>query len=142
MLGHYKMYKFIDIKNFLDSRGQLSVLEFNEVVSFQAKRIYYLKKVGKGEERGLHGHIALEQIFIPIAGSFDIHIDDGRECADFTLKEDSKALYLSQGYWRKVHNFSENAVCIVLASERYDPDDYIHDYGEFLTKKGLCSNGD
>lgn len=34
--------------------------------------------------------------------------------------------------WREIDNFSSGAVCLVLTSTLYSPDDYIRDHDDFL----------
>jgi hypothetical protein len=33
--------------------------------------------------------------------------------------------------WKDMYDFSPDSVLLVLASEHYDPEEYIRDYGEF-----------
>lgn len=50
----------------------------------------------------------------------------------FILNRPYQALYVKPGIWRDLDDFSSGAVCLVLASEKYDAQDYMRDYNEFL----------
>ena len=123
--------KWLDIPSFVDERGTLSCIEKSSGLPFEIKRIYYLYNVKSEEERGYHAHIKLEQLFIPISGSFKIMIDDGSQHVLFEMHSPNKALYVPKMRWRVLSNFTSNAVCLVLASEPYNPQDYIYDYSNF-----------
>ncbi|HRE87562.1 MAG TPA: FdtA/QdtA family cupin domain-containing protein [Myxococcota bacterium] len=116
-----------------DERGHLSALQRgDEAADFDVKRIYYLYGVPGDKRRGAHGHRALEQILIAISGSFDVILDDGFERRRFRLDDPREGLRVPRMYWRELENFSENAVCLVLASELHDEADYIWDYDAFV----------
>jgi len=114
-----------------DGRGTLSFVEGSVHIPFEIRRVYYLYDVPLGQERGAHAHKRLEQFIIPISGSFDVELDDGLHRRVFTLSHPAQALYVCPMIWRDLRNFSSNAVCLVLASERYDEQDYFRDYSEF-----------
>lgn len=128
--------KLIEVATHLSADGKLGVLESHRGVPFEIKRVYFLYSVPSGSIRGAHGHKELEQLIIPLAGSLEVTLDTGTEKQTFHLADQSKALHVSPGLWRDLHNFSENAVALVLASELYDEADYIRDYDEFLRWAG------
>jgi hypothetical protein len=115
-----------------DARGSLSFLEGTRHVPFGIKRIYYLYDIPEGAERGAHGHIELEQVFLAMHGGFELELDDGRERKTFLLDRPDRGVYVCPMMWREVRRFSPGAVCLVLASDFYDEADYIRDYDEFL----------
>ncbi len=117
-----------------DSRGSLSVIEKN-IIPFESKRIYYLYDVPSDAKRGGHAHKELHQFLIPVSGSFDIILNDGKTEQIFTMNKPNKGLYLCPGIWREIENFSSGAVCLVLASEVYLEEDYIRDFHTFLRLK-------
>jgi hypothetical protein len=41
--------------------------------------------------------------------------------------------------WRELDNFSSGSVCMVLASNHYDEDDYFRDYEEYMRARGLIT---
>lgn len=115
-----------------DSRGQLIALEEHKDIPFRIRRVYYMYDTGEGVRRGYHAHKTLEQILICIHGSCWVLLDDGHERKEVPLERPYEGLYVGPGMWREMHDFSPDAVLIVLASEPYDEADYIRDYDEFL----------
>lgn len=98
---------------------------------FMTKRIFYLYDIPEGAERGGHAHKTLYQILIAINGSFEVIVKDEKEKKTFELNRPSKCLLLVPGIWREMNNFSKGAICMVLASSKYDSEDYIRDFSEF-----------
>ena len=115
-----------------DRKGNISVVQNGVTVPFDVKRVYYLYDVPGGESRGSHAHKELSQLIVAASGSFRVILDDGHSKRTFFLNRPYQGLYLKPGIWRDLEDFSSGAVCMVLASEKYDPDDYIRDYDEFL----------
>ena len=128
--------RLIDIRRYSDTRGYLSVIEGNIDIPFEIKRIYYLYMVPE-VSRGAHAHKALQQLLIATSGSVHVTLDDGKNQKTFVLDKPWKGLLIVPGLWRTLSDFSGGSVCMVLASEKYQPDDYIRDYQEFLKFKGL-----
>ena len=126
--------KIIDIRKYSDNRGFLSVIEGGIDIPFEIRRIYYLYMVPEAS-RGAHAHKKLRQLMIATSGSVHVTMDDGRGKKTFVLDKPWKGLYVAPGLWRDLDNFSGGAVCMVLASERYEAEDYIRDYKEFLKYK-------
>ena len=118
-----------------DRKGNISVVENGRDVPFNVKRTYYLYDVPGGESRGGHAHKELRQLIIAASGSFTVTLDDGHVKRTFTLNRPYQGLYVVPGIWRTLDDFSSGAVCLVLASEKYDASDYIRDYQEFLKYK-------
>lgn len=114
-----------------DRKGNISVVENCRDVPFNVKRAYYLYDVPSGESRGGHAHKELRQLIIAASGSFTVTLDDGHVKRTFTLNRPYQGLYVVPGIWRTLDDFSSGAVCMVLASERYDEADYIRNYAEF-----------
>lgn len=128
--------RIIDIRKYSDTRGALSVVEGGLDIPFEIKRIYYLYMVPEAA-RGAHAHKELQQFMITTSGSVHVTLDDGCEKRTFVLDKPWKGLLVVPGLWRTLDNFSGGAVVMVLASEKYDTEDYIRDYDEFLKYKGL-----
>lgn len=108
----------------------LSFLEADDI-GFVPHRIYYLKNLDTKTERGFHAHKKLKQVIIAMSGSFDIELEGNNRTYSFPLNNSNKALYIPPGYYRIFRNFTKDAVCLVLASEKYEEEDYIRDYKKF-----------
>lgn len=128
--------QLIDIRKYSDTRGYLSVVENDIDIPFEIKRIYYLYMVPE-VARGAHAHKALQQLLIATSGSVEVIMDDGQNKKSFMLDRPWKGLLIPSGLWRDLENFSGGAVLLCLASEKYDANDYIRDYNEFLAYKGV-----
>lgn len=125
--------KLLDLPKITDPRGNLTFIEGSQHIPFEIARVYYLYDVPGGAERGGHAHKALQQLIIPLAGSFDIHLDDGTSKKTFHMNRSYIGLYVCPMIWREIDNFSSGAVCLVLASSPYDEADYYRNYQEFIT---------
>ncbi|NUZ08188.1 sugar 3,4-ketoisomerase [Piscinibacter koreensis] len=124
--------RLIDLPRINDPRGNLTFIEGGRHVDFDIRRVYYLYDVPGGSERGGHAHKALRQLIVAMSGSFDVHLDDGRAKKVFHLNRSYVGLYVCPMMWRELDNFSSGSVCMVLASNLYDEDDYYRDYGRFI----------
>jgi len=125
----------IDFTEVPSESGNLWFAEVDQQLPFLVKRVYYIVEVPAGAERGAHAHKKLDQLIIAIKGSFVVDITDGVNNWSFIMQGPDKALFLPAGGWRTLRGFSEGSVCLVLASECYEADDYIRDYEEFLKWK-------
>lgn len=124
----------IDIPKIEDYRGNISVIE-KEVIPYEVKRVYYLYDVPIGAVRGGHAHIAQYEFLVALSGSFDVVLNDGLNVTKVTLNKPNKGLLIPIGIWRELEGFSSGAICLVLASDVFDEDDYIRDFNDFLSYK-------
>jgi dTDP-4-dehydrorhamnose 3,5-epimerase-like enzyme len=124
--------RIIDLPKISDARGNITFIEGTHHIPFGIKRVYYLYDVPGGETRGGHAHRGLEQFLISASGSFDVVLDDGTARKRFHLNRSYYGLYIPPGIWRELENFSSGSVCLVLASEFYEPEDYIREYSTFI----------
>lgn len=115
-----------------DRKGNLTVVENGKTLPFDVKRTYFLYDVPGGESRGAHAHKNLEQLIVAVSGSFTVTLDDGTSKRSFFLNRPYQGLYVKPGMWRDLSDFSSGAVCMVLASEVYQKEDYIREYEEFV----------
>lgn len=128
--------ELIKIPKIEDPRGNLSVIE-NDTVPFDIKRVYYLYDVPAGAERGGHAHKKLQQFLVALSGSFEVILNDGREEKIVSLNKPFEGLLIKNEIWRELKNFSSGAVCLVVASEVFNEEDYIRDFKEFLEFKKI-----
>lgn len=131
-MNRLKLCKIIEFPKISDPRGNLTYIEGNNHINFAIKRVYYTYDVPGGSDRGAHAHKNLHQVIIAMSGSFDVVLDDGLDKKRFHLNRSYFGLYVCPMMWRELDNFSSGSVCLVLASELFDPDDYYRDYQEFL----------
>lgn len=123
--------KIIELPKILDRRGNLTFIESSRHLPFDIKRVYYLYDVPGGASRGGHAHRNLQQFIVAASGSFTVVADNGYEKKEYYLNRSYYGLYIPTMTWREIENFSSGSVCLVLASELYNADDYIRDYEEF-----------
>jgi dTDP-4-dehydrorhamnose 3,5-epimerase-like enzyme len=124
--------KVIDLPKIQDPRGNLTFIEGGQHIPFEIQRVYFLYDVPGGAERGGHAHKELHQLIIAMSGSFDVLLDDGKDKKRVHLNRSYSGLYVCPMIWRELDNFSSGSVCMVIASNRYDEDDYYREYAEFM----------
>jgi dTDP-4-dehydrorhamnose 3,5-epimerase-like enzyme len=132
--GNLSECTVVQLPKVSDPRGNLTFVESGRHIPFDIRRVYYLYDVPGGAERGGHAHKNLQQLIVAMSGSFDVVLDDGREQRRFHLNRSYSGLYVCPMIWRELDNFSSGSVCMVLASNMYDEDDYYRDYEHFLKK--------
>lgn len=123
--------EIIDIPKIENPEGNIAVIE-KAVIPFDIKRVYYLYDIPSSAHRGGHAHKKLNQILIPLSGSFDVVLNDGKASNKITLNKPDKGLLIKSNIWRELENFSSGSVCLVLASDVYIEEDYIRDFDTFL----------
>ncbi len=130
------LVKWINFQSLGDERGSLVALEIGmeKAVPFDIKRVYYIYHTGQGVSRGFHAHKNLKQVAICVAGSCRMVLDDGNTREETRLSCPTKGLLIESMIWREMHDFSEDCVLLVLASEHYDERDYIRCYADFMAK--------
>lgn len=121
----------IQLPKNLDRRGNLSVIEGINHIPFKIVRTYWIYDVPGGEVRGGHAYRQNQEFIVALSGSFDVILDDGKERKTYSLNRSYYGLYVPRGMWRQMQNFSTNALALVLASIKFNPEDYIYDYALF-----------
>ena len=122
--------QILDIPKIEDRRGNLSVVE-KDCIPFDIKRVYYLYDVPSDAYRGGHAHKEQQQFLIALSGSFEVCVKDEKNETRIMLNKPNKGLHIPPGIWRELDNFSSGSVCLVLASDVFDEDDYIRNFKEF-----------
>ena len=123
-----------NIKNIVDMRGDLFVLEFIKDVPFTPQRFFTIYNVPSEKIRGQHAHKKCHQFLICIKGSVNISLDDGKNRYEYILNTSDKGLYIPPMVWSSQYNYSKDAVLLVFASHNYDEKDYIRNYEEWKKK--------
>ena len=132
-------FQLIELPKIADPRGNLSFIEGGRHVPFEIKRVFYLYDVPGGESRAGHALKKTEQFIIAASGSFDVILDDGNQRRTIGLNRSWRGVYVPPMLWRELVNFSSAGVCLVLASDFYDENDYIRDYQDFAQAAGTRS---
>jgi dTDP-4-dehydrorhamnose 3,5-epimerase-like enzyme len=114
-----------------DYRGNIAVVE-KDIIPFDIKRVYYLFDVPSTAKRGGHAHKEQLELLIPLSGSFDVVLKDGKEEQKVTLNKPDKGLLIKSNVWRELENFSSGSVCLVISSGEFLEGDYIRDFEDFL----------
>ena len=127
--------RIIELPKFADPRGNLSFVEQLNHIPFEIKRTYWIYDVPGGENRGGHAFKENEEFIVALSGAFDVIVDDGEIKKTFTLNRSYYGLYIPQGLWRTMNNFSTNSFALEFGSVKYAAEDYIRDYDEFLKLK-------
>jgi hypothetical protein len=122
----------VELNEILADNGSLVIGEHPTQLPFAVERIFTLYGIPEGEVRGTHAHRECEQFLICMRGSVTAGVDDGVNRAEVVLDRPSVGLYMPPLTWGVQYRYSQDAVLVVLASDRYDAGDYIHDYEEFL----------
>ena len=128
------LVRMMDLPQIHDPRGDLTFVEGGNHIPFNIARVYYLYNVPVDAERGGHAHRELEQVVFALSGSFRLKIDDGQTQSEYWLRDPRKGLYINRLIWREMDSFSQGAVCMVLASKRYEESDYYRSYDDFLAE--------
>jgi dTDP-4-dehydrorhamnose 3,5-epimerase len=130
--AEFRQKSLVDLQVIGDQRGKLIVMEQANNIPFDLKRAYYIFDNQSGMSRGFHAHKRLMQFAVCVSGKCRMVLDDGKNREDFWLDSLTKGLLIGKMVWREMHDFSENCVLIVFASDYYDEADYIRDYKQFI----------
>ena len=127
--------KLVNLPKFLDARGNLSFVEQLNHIPFEIKRTYWIYDVPGGEARGGHAYKQNKEFIVALSGSFDVVLDDGNEKRKITLNRSYNGLFVPNGLWREMENFSTNSLALIISSTEYDEIDYVRDYDAFIKLK-------
>lgn len=121
-----------ELPKITDPRGNLTFIEENRHVPFDIRRVFYVYDLPTGQSRGAHAHKQLHEFIICLAGSLDVEIEDGYSRGTVHLNRPWKGLHVPPMIWAAEVNFDPGTVYLILASDLYDPADYMHDYDAYL----------
>jgi hypothetical protein len=115
--------------------GNITPITGLKEIPFKISRIFYLYDIPGGEERGAHAHKECHQLLVAASGAFDVLLDDGKNKRMITLNRPYMGLHIPPGIWAAELGFSSGAICLVLASHKYDEGDYIRNYEDYIKHK-------
>ena len=127
----------IELPKVSSREGNISIVQNKENLPFDVKRVFYLYDIPSGEDRGAHAHKECHQFLIAASGSFEVALDDGLNKRIVTLNRPFYGLHVPPGIWAHELNFSSGAICLVLASEKYNEEDYIRNYSQYKQWKSI-----
>ena len=128
---YMNLFREIPIEFPQHPNDSLQVLEISQHLGFCFKRIYVLRNIPFGEIRGNHAHKELRQVFIALNGEFTLEISNLLAQETIQVRQGSPAILIEPGLWRRLSNFSHDAIALVLASENYNEEDYIRSYDHY-----------
>jgi len=123
--------KIFDLPKVEDPRGNLTFIEEETHIPFKIKRVYWIFDVPGGQIRGGHAFMEQQEFIVALSGSFDVIVDDGKEKHTFSLNRSYYGLYIPNGLWRQMENFSTNSIALVLSSTYFNEKDYIRDFEDY-----------
>lgn len=126
------MPHIINLPKVEDERGNLTFIEEEKHIPFKIKRVYWIYDVPGGQKRGGHAFKKQQEFIVALSGSFDVVVANGTEQQTFSLNRSYYGLYIPNGLWREMNNFSTNSLALVLSSTEFSEEDYIRDYDDFL----------
>ena len=121
----------VELGKIENNQGNLTVVQSNQNVPFDVKRVFYLYDIPGGEARGAHAHKQCHQFLVAVSGCFEVALDDGVNKRTVTLNRPFYGLHIPPGIWAAEQEFSSGSVCLVLTSETFSEEDYIRDYEQF-----------
>ena len=125
--------QMLDFPQHGDARGHLVIAEGGMDIPFEIKRVFYIYESGSDVVRGQHANRKTEFVLINVAGKSKVKVKDGEgNEAIYCLNRPHTGIYLPTMVWKDMYDFSEDSVLLVLASEHYDPSEYIRNYDEFV----------
>lgn len=75
---------------------------------------------------------------ICLRGTAVVTVDDGKKRDEVLLDGPHIGLYVPPLIWATQRRHSADALLLVLASDVYDPEDYIRDYEQFRAEAGAA----
>lgn len=127
--------RIIEFPESVDDRGALSFAEGAHQIPFQIERVFWIYGVPDGKTRGGHSHSESAEVVVPVAGSFNMVVDDGSHNVVVRMDSPRKGILIPPGVWCDLRDFAPDTVCVVFASHPYNASGYINNYNEYLTEQ-------
>ena len=125
-----KSYQF-EIPCFSEVDGKLGTFEPACIPGFRVNRVFYIYDVPEGEERANHACMNSCIVFIAMAGTVKISVENKGQVQKYLLNGKTNAVFAPQSSWIKAYDFSKDAVLLGLSDRRYADCKYINDYSEY-----------
>lgn len=122
----------IELPHLKNRSGNITPITNDVEIPFEIKRVFYIYDIPGGEDRGAHAHKQCHQFLVAASGSFEIELNDGNTKRTVMLNRPYYGLHIPPGIWAAEKGFSSGAICLVLTSEKFNEDDYIRSYTDFL----------
>lgn len=133
----HEHYKILEFTEHGDEKGNLVIIEGNQDIPFDIKRVFYIYGTASSMIRGSHANRKSEFVLVNVAGTTKIKVDDGFSTAVIELNKPRMGIYIPAMLWKDMYDFSEDSVLLVLSNEHYDSTEYIRDYDEYLKEVNL-----
>lgn len=124
--------KIIGFNQLGDERGHLVVLEGSVDIPFEIARVFYIYGSDTDVIRGQHANKKSEFVLINVNGKSKVKIDYGDSKEVINLNEPHMGVYIPSMVWKDMYDFSSDSVLLVLSNMKYDSEEYIRDYQEYL----------
>ncbi|SJN57290.1 TDP-4-oxo-6-deoxy-alpha-D-glucose-3, 4-oxoisomerase [Vibrio ruber DSM 16370] len=127
--------KGYEVLNFLpmgDDRGYLIAIEGMNHIPFNIERVFYVYGTMSDKSRGCHANKNTRFVLVSISGSCSVTVHNGASSEDIILDSKTKGLYLDRMIWKEMHSFSSDSILMVMCSEKYDKDEYINNFDEYM----------
>jgi len=124
--------KFIRFKQMGDVRGHLVVVEGSKDIPFEIARVFYIYGSDNNVVRGKHANKKSEFVLINISGTSKVRVDNGLTSEVYELNEPHTGIYIPRMLWKDMYDFSSDSILLILSNEKYDPEEYIRNYEEYL----------
>lgn len=129
-------YKILEFGDLGDERGNLVVVEGEQDIPFEIKRVFYIYGSDSEVIRGQHANRNSEFVLINVSGTSKVRVDNGFEEDIIELNRPRMGLYLPTMLWKDMYDFSEDSVLLVITNTHYDGAEYIRDYDEYVKEVG------
>jgi dTDP-4-dehydrorhamnose 3,5-epimerase-like enzyme len=123
--------QMLELPSFVDDRGGLTVISENVDVPISFSRVFFTYNAKNNTSRGSHAHKTCSQFLLCPYGAFEVEVSDGTQSMSFKMENPAIGLFIPPLIWSTQKNYSAGAVCLVLASEKYDPNEYLRDFDKF-----------
>ena len=128
--------QIINLPKIEDPRGNLSFIEEENHIPFKIKRTYWIYDVPGGQIRGGHAFREQKEFIVALSGSLDLIVNDGEKTEKYHLNRCYYGIYIPNGIWRHMENFSTNTLVVVLSSTFYNENDYVRNFKDFKALNG------